>query len=134
MQNREFLRAAVTFEEAAEFMKNFGESPSEYYEKAGNAYMLFAKSMAHFRNKLKAKEGYENAISCLEKAGKPINVEEIGELSFLRLEERKKQVEEELVRLRADFEEGLLPKEHYTKMEESYHSLLNQLKVSLSQW
>ena len=128
VQLRDYLRAARSYEEAAELSKEMGESPSELYKKAGDAYVLFAKGMERVKNQPKAKEGYEYAVSCFEKAGMVEEGEKVQQYLRPDMSEREKQVLQELERLKADYKSGILPENVYNQIKEGYNQLLKGLK------
>ncbi len=128
MQVRDFMKAAQSFRGAAELLGELGEPFSEYYEKAGAAYVEFAKGMLQVKNQSKAQEGFEHAVSCFEKAGAQDEIEKIRHLLKPATGEREKQVTEELARLKADFEKGLLPERYYLQIKEGYQQLLKRLR------
>lgn len=127
LQTNDFMKAAASFKQAAELLEELGESPAEFYKKAGDAYASFGKNMLQVKNQKKAREGFENAGSCYEKAGAPEEIEKIG--AYLKLEtgEREKQIREELKRVKEDFEKGLLPERYYIQIREGYRALLERL-------
>ena len=128
VEAHDFMKAARSFEATAELLKELGENPSEYYKKAGEAYVLFAKGMLQVKNQSKAREGFENAASCFEKAGTPEKIEEIHQYLKPESGEREKQISEELKRLKEDFEKGLLPEKSYLQIKEGYQTLLTRLR------
>ena len=128
MEAHDFLKAAQSFKAAAELLGELGEPSAEYYEKAGGAYVEFAKGMLQVKNQSKAQEGFENAVFCFEKAGAQDEIEKISHLLKPATGEREKQVTEELARLKADFEKGLLPEKTYVQIKEGYQELLKRLR------
>lgn len=127
MDMHEYLGAAKSYQEAAEIKESLGEPFSEFYKKAGNAYSLFAKSMAKVRNHKKAREGNEFAVACFEKAGMSEEAAKIRQAVKPDTGEREKQITAELNRLKHDFENGLISNIHYQQMKEGYDEILRRL-------
>jgi len=128
VQVRDYSRAGQSYKEAAELLKTLGESPSDCYRRAGNAYVEFAKGMLKVKNQSKAKEGFENASLCFEKAGMPEEVERVHQQMKPKQGKREKQVLDELTRLKEDFEKGMLPGNYYQQIKEGYQELLRRLR------
>ncbi len=131
MQVHDYLKAGSSLEEAAELYRNKGEPPStfsEIYKKAGDAYSLFAKGMERVKNELKAREGFEKAVACYEKAGAREEIEKISQRAKPGMSERERQIREELNRLQVDFEKGLLPELVLKQIKEGYQELLKHLR------
>lgn len=128
VQVRDYMKAAQSYKEAAELLKTLGESPVEYYKKAGDTYVSFAESMLKVKNQSKAKEGFENALACFEKAGMPEEMERVRQHMKPEMGKREKQILEELDRLKQDLEKGLLPVNSYNQIKEGYTELLRRLK------
>lgn len=128
MRAREFVSAGQCFERIAGIQEELGEPYSEYYRRAGDAYVLFAEDMLHFENRTKAQEGFEKAASCYDIADKSENIERIHQYTDPNIGKREEQVNEELERLELDVKKGLLPEEHFLEMKEGYQKLLRQLR------
>lgn len=129
MAGHDNMKAARSYQEAGALMETLGEPASESYKKAGDAYTLFAASMTKVKNLTMAKEGYGYAVLCFEKAGLKEEAERVRQLTKSDTGEREKQIAEELERLRADFDKGLLPDRYYHQMKEGYEELLRRLKL-----
>lgn len=130
-QIHDFWEMAECLKEIAEIFGELGKSPLEYYKKAGDAYVLFAKEMMRIKNQSKWREGFENAALCFEKAGAQEEMERISHLMNSQTGEREEQIRGELDRLAEDVENGLLAKECYMQMKEGYQELLRRLEGSL---
>ena len=128
VQLRDYMRAAHSFEEAALLLEELGESPAESYRKAGDSYVLFAKGMERVKNQPKAKEGYEKALICFEKAGLPEEEEKIRQVLKPDMSEREKQILEELNRLKADLRSELIAENVYDQIRKGYEELLKRLR------
>lgn len=128
LQGHDYFNAAKCYVEAAELCEQHGESPVEYYKKAGDISVQYAESMIKVRNKPRSKEGYTQAAEYYEKAGMPGEIEHLKELIEAGSEERNAQISKELERLKNDMEKGYLPLPLYNRMKEGYEELLRQLK------
>jgi tetratricopeptide (TPR) repeat protein len=128
LQARDFLKAAQSYQGAAEIAERLGTPFKPIYKDAGGAWVQFAEGMVRVKNEAKAKEGYDKAISCFEKADMPEEVEKIRQEMEPEVGEREKQVLDELNRLKEDFEKGLLLNRHYQQMREGYQELLKRLR------
>jgi tetratricopeptide (TPR) repeat protein len=128
IEAHDYLKAARSYEDGAEISENLGEDPSECYERAGRAYVLFVKSMVQVKNQRKAREGYELAVTCFEKAGIPEEAEQVRQIVKPDTTERENQIRDELNRLRKDLDNGLLSQKCFQQIKEGYEELVKRLK------